>query len=58
MVTRREVEKYFQEKGFVNVGGANHDRLQHPDGRWTILGRHGEIPNQLFEKMKKQAEVK
>ena len=54
MVKRREVEKFFKEHGFVNVGGTNHDKLRHPDGRWTVLERHGEIPNRRFEDMKKQ----
>ena len=54
MVKRKEVERFFRERGFVNMGGTRHDRLQHPDGRWTILKRHTEIENLLFEKMKKQ----
>lgn len=58
MVKRREVERFFKEHGFENVGGTNHDRLQHPDGRWTVLGRHQEIPNRSFEEMKKQAGLK
>lgn len=58
MVKRREVERFFEERGFENMGGTNHDRLQHPDGRWTILGRHREIPNRMFEEMKKQAGLK
>ena len=58
MVKRKEVEDFFKEHGFENKGGANHDKLQHPDGRWTILGRHREISNLLFERMKKQAGLK
>ena len=55
MVKRRVVEEFFKQHGFENLGGTNHDRLQHPDGRWTILARHKEIPDLMFEKMKKQA---
>jgi len=58
MVKRKDVEAFFRLHGFVNVGGARHDRLQHPDGRWTVLERHREIPDRLFEKMKKQAGIK
>lgn len=58
MVKRREVEKFFEEHGFENKGGVNHDKLLHPDGRWTVLERHKEIPNLMFEQMKKQAGLK
>ncbi|MFR5091935.1 MAG: type II toxin-antitoxin system HicA family toxin [Adlercreutzia equolifaciens] len=50
--------KFFKEEGFVLVKGTNHDRLVHPDGRWTTLGRHTEIGNRLFDEMKKQAGLK
>lgn len=55
MVKRKEVERFFKELGFVNVSGTNHDRLQHPDGRWTVLSKHQEIPNRVFKEMKSQA---
>lgn len=58
MVKRRTVEQFFKENGFVNEGGTNHDRLVHPDGRWTVLGRHKEINDKLFERMKKEAGLK
>ncbi|WP_165046166.1 type II toxin-antitoxin system HicA family toxin [Adlercreutzia sp. ZJ138] len=53
MVKRRQVELFFKEHGFINEGGTNHDKLVHPDGRWTTLGRHKEISNKLFDEMKK-----
>ena len=58
MVKRRDVIKFFKRQGFELEGGTNHDRLVHPDGRWTTLGRHAEIANLMFEEMKKQAGLK
>lgn len=58
MVKRREVLTYFEAHGFVNQGGARHDRLSHPDGRTTTLKRHREISNIMFETMKKQAKLR
>ena len=58
MVKRRDVVKFFKSQGFVIKGGTNHDKLVHPDGRWTILGRHAEIDNDTFKLMKKQAGLK
>ena len=55
---RREVVKFFEANGFVNMGGTNHDKYVHPDGRWVVIGRHAEISNGLFERMKKQAGLK
>ena len=45
-------------RGFVLKGGTNHDRLVHPDGRWTTLGRHRAVGDGIFEQMKKQAGLK
>lgn len=58
MVKRKDVVKFFKGQGFAIVKGTNHDRLVHPDGRWTTLGRHQEIDNLMFEMMKKQAGLK
>ena len=58
MVKRKEVEDFFKAHGFVNKGGTKHDRLEHPDGRWTTLKRHREIDDVLFKEMKKQAGLK
>lgn len=55
LVKRRDVLRFFEANGFVIKGGTNHDKLVHPDGRRTYLGRHAEIDNKLFEKMKKEA---
>lgn len=53
MVNRRQVVKFFTSHGFVNKGGTRHDRCEHPDGRWTVIERHKEINDRLFELMKK-----
>lgn len=58
MVRRRQVVKFLLTHGFVNKGGTRHDRYEHPDGRWTVIERHAEINNRLFESMKKQAGLK
>lgn len=58
MVKRKEAVKFFTSNGFVSKGGTNHEKFQHPDGRWTVIGRHAEIPDRLFERMKKEAGLK
>ncbi|WP_371808786.1 type II toxin-antitoxin system HicA family toxin [Adlercreutzia sp. ZJ473] len=50
--------KFFKSQGFIVKGGTNHDKLVHPDGRWTTLGRHTEIDDDTFRLMKKQAGLK
>jgi mRNA interferase HicA len=49
------VVKLLERNGFINKGGANHDRFVHPDGRWTEVARHTEIIELTFKKIKKQA---
>ncbi|MCI8367273.1 MAG: addiction module toxin, HicA family [Eggerthellaceae bacterium] len=58
MTKRKDVIRFFRARGFVLIPGTNHDKLVHPDGRRTTLGRHTEVPNVLFEEMKKQAGLK
>lgn len=58
MVKKRAVIKYFELLGFKFKKGTNHDMLIHPDGRRTVCGRHTEISNQMFEKMKKEAGIR
>ena len=55
MVKRRQVVRLLERNGFVNKGGANHDRFEHPDGRWTTVERHREIEEPMFKLIKKQA---
>ena len=57
MTKRKDVLKYFMDRGFVLKKGTNHDKLVHEDGRWTVIGRHQEINNLLFERMKKEAKT-
>lgn len=57
MVKRKEVTDLLKQAGFHPTGGTNHEHWT--DGtRWTQVPRHSEIPNQLFEKIKKQAGLK
>ena len=55
MTKRRDVERLLEENGFINMGGTNHDRFVHPDGRWAVVPRHREIPEFLVRKIMKQA---
>jgi len=55
MTKRRDVVKLLESNGFINRGGTNHDRFVHPDGRWTEVARHSEIPLLAFKRIKKQA---
>lgn len=57
MVKRREVIDLLRQAGFTPDGGTNHEHWRKGD-RWTQVPRHGEIPNRLFEKIKKQAGLK
>lgn len=55
---RRDVMKKLQAAGFVATEGGNHTKLKHPDGRFTYLGRHKEIPNTIVRAIEKQTKVK
>ena len=54
MVKRREVVKYLLERGFVSDGGKNHEHFV-KGVRFTQVPRHGEISEEMFAKIKKQA---
>ena len=57
MTKRREVIKFFKERGFWSLGGAKHEKLS--NGTVTIcIKRHSEIEDEIFEKLKKQAGLK
>ena len=56
MTKRREVIKFFNEHGFYSKGGTKHEKLT--NGKVTILvRRHREIEDEVFEKLKKQADL-
>ena len=57
MTKRRDVVRLLEKSGFVNMGGSNHDKYVHPDGRWTEVARYAEIPEFTFRKIKKQARI-
>lgn len=44
--------------GFVRAEGANHTRMTHPDGRWTVIGRHAEIPTGTVRAIERQTGIK
>ena len=58
MTKRRVVTTLLETNGFVNKGGARHDKYVHPDGRWTSVPRHRDIDEMLVKEIKKQAGLK
>jgi mRNA interferase HicA len=58
MTERRSVVRFLEKNGFVNRGGTNHDKFVHPDGRWTEVARHPDIPDRMFNVIKKQTGLK
>ena len=57
MTKRRDVVKFFTERGFYSMGGTKHEKFT--NGIVTIrIKRHREIENEIFEKLKKEAGCK
>ena len=57
MTKRRDVVKFFTDRGFESKGGTKHEKFT--DGKVTIrIKRHREIEDEIFEKLKKQAGLK
>lgn len=57
MTKRRDVIKLLESKGFINVGGSNHDKFVHQDGRQTVVPRHRNISEITYKQIKKQANI-
>lgn len=55
---RREILKKLAKAGFVQTEGANHTRMSHADGRWTVIGRHSEIPTGTVRAIERQTGVR
>lgn len=55
---RRDIIGKLQAAGFIPQEGGNHTRLTHPDGRWTVVGRHREIADVIVRQIEKQTGVK
>ena len=55
---RRDIIRKLEQAGFIALEGGNHTKLQHPDGRRTIVGRHGEIPSGTVRAIEKQTKVR
>ena len=54
MTKRRDVVKFFTERGFYSMGGTKHEKFT--NGIATIrIKRHREIEDEIFEKLKKEA---
>jgi len=57
MTKRRDVVKFFTERGFYSMGGTKHEKFT--NGIVTIrIKRHREIEDEIFEKLKKEAGCK
>lgn len=57
MTKRRDVVRFFIERGFWSIGGTKHEKFT--NGTVTILiKRHREIENETFERLKKEAGLK
>lgn len=57
MTRRRDVVKYFTDRGFYSMGGTKHEKFT--NGTVTIrIKRHREIEDEIFEKLKAQAGLK
>ena len=54
MTKRRDVFKFFTDRGFVSKGATKHEKFT--NGEVTIrIKRHREIEDIVFEKLKRQA---
>ena len=54
MTKRRDVFKFFTDRGFVSKGTTKHEKFT--NGEVTIrIKRHREIEDIVFEKLKRQA---
>jgi predicted RNA binding protein YcfA (HicA-like mRNA interferase family) len=58
MTKRRDIIKALEEAGFISKGGANHEKWLHGDGRFTLVGRHRDIPLPTARAIAKQAKIK
>ena len=55
---RKDIIKKLTKAGFVASEGANHTKMSHPDGRWTVIGRHAEIPSGTVRMIERQTGIK
>ena len=57
MTKRRDVVRFFTDRGFWSKGGAKHEKFT--NGKVTIMiKRHREIEDEVFERLKRQAGLK
>ena len=57
MVKRREVVKLLEIHGIKSVGGTNHEKFIHKDGRSTVVPRHREIKELTFRLIMRQSRI-
>lgn len=58
MTKRRDIIKVLEEAGFISKGGSKHEKWLHADGRFTLVGRHRDIPSATARAIAKQAKIK
>lgn len=57
MTKRSAIVRKLEKEGFSRIGGANHDKFAHPDGRIAIVPRHREIKDILAKAIFRQAGI-
>lgn len=57
MTKRRDVVRFFEERGFWSKGGTKHEKFTNGDVT-IMVKRYREIEDEVFEKLKKQAGLK
>lgn len=55
---RKDILKKLAEAGFTFEEGANHTKAKRADGKWTMIGRHTEVPEKTVWQIEKQTGVK
>ena len=55
MTKRRDLVRILESYGFHPDKGAKHEKFEHADGRWVMVPRHREIPNQMAKIILREA---
>lgn len=57
MTKRKDLVRTLEQAGFINKGGAKHDKFVHADGRATEVPRHQEIKNGMARIILREAGI-
>jgi len=55
---RKDIMRKLAEAGCVFEEGGNHTKVTAPDGRYTVVGRHTELPKNIVKAIEKQIGIK